>query len=108
MKSGNSQIASVTLDRPNDPAIGLEDTPAYEHDHGEAKTRFYCFKLFSWRTRERMEELLTWFLLLRLSPRDKGAYEKVGAGVVNRYSLKGDMMGRRLFEIAKTETIDII
>lgn len=128
--------ARVYLDEPTDSTMSQNDAQAscwingrceehccsWNQGRDDTETRYYCFKLFSWilnndarnpmsnnRYKPGTTETETSFLVLKLSQRVKGAFERIGVGfwAEGRNLFRG-VENANLFETAKTEVIDII
>lgn len=128
VRSRNLRSVVVYLDALADPTMRKGDAQAscwidgscedqccsWDESQDNAKSRHYCFRLFSWETdsdenphprRKIGMGPETWFLLLKSSDRVEGAFERIGVGVWDDWR---DFESCHLFETAETHVIDII
>ncbi|KAI1805399.1 HET-domain-containing protein [Daldinia bambusicola] len=133
IRSRTLYSARVYLDEHADPTISDEDPGAscwtngrcQEHccswNKGQDETIYYCFRLFSWVLNsetsaqsiggfyEEKREIETWFLVLKLSRRVKGAFERIGVGVwAGQRGSNWGIKDSNPFTMATMEVIDII
>ncbi|XXH00067.1 Molecular chaperone (DnaJ super) [Hypoxylon texense] len=88
----------------------------WNQGQGGTKADYYCFRLFSWISytgkiidgKERVMGPQIWFLVLKLSSRVKGAFERIGVGVWDQSSSYEDEDISHLFQMARTEVVDIV
>ncbi|KAI1085472.1 HET-domain-containing protein [Whalleya microplaca] len=130
VRSQNLRAVRVYLDKPAGPEMRQDDARAscwikgkceekccsWNQGQDHAKSRYYCFRLFSWKSPNPRQYLRdgsqapsmgpeTWFLVLKSSCRVGQAFERIGVSVWNEW--RGSK-SCHLFELAETAIIDII
>lgn len=130
VRSSNLWFSEVILDTDMEPTVRRDDNCAEYWMSGEFSSEccqwdevsadsyptqrtmaYFCLKLFTWEHREwrfgNSSEDESWYLVLRASPSDEGAYERIGVSWWSDRVRKGGIE-RGLFKGHKIETIRIV